>query len=71
MAFTRYDATVRNYLQALDSVSGFLARGLVYFKEQGVDPAEIVETRLAPAMLRHQGVPLGKRDFLGRMRMKA
>ncbi len=48
--FSLYDATVTNYLQILGAVGGFLDKGLVHFKEKGIDPAEVVETRLAPDM---------------------
>ena len=51
MAFSLYDATVANYLQILGAVGGFLEKGLVHFRDKGVDPAEVVETRLAPDML--------------------
>ncbi|WFU44854.1 DUF1993 domain-containing protein [Bradyrhizobium sp. CB82] len=50
MAFSLYDATVASYLQTLGAVGGFLDKSLVYFKEKGIDPAEVVETRLAPDM---------------------
>ena len=51
MAFSLYDASVANYLQTLGAVSGFLERGLIYFREQNIDPETIVEARLAPDML--------------------
>ena len=51
MGFSLYDATVANYLQILGAAAGFLEKGLTHFKEKGVDPAEVVETRLAPDML--------------------
>jgi len=51
MAFSLYDATVANYLQILDAVGGFLDKSLAHFKEKGIDPADVVETRLAPDML--------------------
>jgi hypothetical protein len=51
MAFSLYDATVANYLQTLGAVGGFLEKSLTHFRERGIDPAEIVETRLAPDML--------------------
>jgi uncharacterized protein len=50
MAFSLYDATVANYLQILGAVGGFLDKSLMHFKEKGIDPAEVVETRLAPDM---------------------
>src|SRR5262245_52079380 len=51
MAFSLYDATVANYLQILGAASGFLDKGLAHCKEKGIDPAEVVETRIAPDML--------------------
>ena len=51
MAFSLYDATVANYLQILGAVGGFLEKSLTHFREKSIDPAEVVETRLAPDML--------------------
>ncbi len=51
MAFSLYDATVANYLQILGAVSGFLDKSLSHFREKGIDPTEVVETRLATDML--------------------
>ena len=51
MTFSLYDATVANYLQILGAVGGFLEKSLTHFREKGVDPAQIVETRLAPDMM--------------------
>jgi hypothetical protein len=51
MAFSLYDATVANYLQILGAVGGFLEKSLTHFREEGIDTAEIVETRLASDML--------------------
>lgn len=51
MAFSLYDATVANYLQILGAVGGFLDKSLAHFRDKGIDPAEVVETRLAPDML--------------------
>jgi hypothetical protein len=51
MAFSLYDATVANYLQILGAVGGFLEKSLTHFLEEGIDTAEIVETRLASDML--------------------
>jgi len=50
MAVTLYDLSVGCFLQTLGGVEGFLAKGLAHFKEKGVDPNEIVETRLFPDM---------------------
>jgi uncharacterized protein len=51
MAFSLYDATVANYLQIIGAVDGLLEKSLTHFRENGIDTAEIVETRLAPDML--------------------
>jgi hypothetical protein len=51
MAFSLYDATVANYLQILGAVGGYLDKSLTYFREKGVDPAQVVDARLAPDML--------------------
>lgn len=51
MAFSLYDATVAPFLQILGATSGVLERSLGHFKEKGIDPAQAVETRLAPDML--------------------
>jgi len=51
MAFSLYDATVANHLQILGAVGSFLDKGLAHCREKGIDPAEVVETRLAPDML--------------------
>jgi uncharacterized protein len=46
MAITLYDASVARFLQTLGGVMGFLDRGLAWCRENGVDPRDIVETRL-------------------------
>lgn len=51
MAISLYDASVPTYLQTLGAVSHFLSRGLAHFREHGIAPEEIVETRLFPDML--------------------
>ena len=51
MAFSLYDASVANYLQILGAVGGLLEKSLTHFHEKGIDPAQIVETRLATDML--------------------
>ena len=50
MAFSLYDATVANYLQILGAVGGFLEKSLTHFQEKGIDPAEVVQSRLAHDM---------------------
>src|SRR5262245_53263866 len=58
MAVSLYDLTVPSYLQTLGAMEGVLAKGAAHCKEKGIDPNEIVETRLAPDMapFRFQGV---------------
>jgi hypothetical protein len=51
MAFSLYDASVATFLQTLGAVSGYLDKGLAHFKEKGINPDDIVETRLFPDML--------------------
>ena len=51
MAFSLYDATVANYLQILGAVDGLMTKSLAYFHEKGINPADVVETRLASDML--------------------
>ncbi|QUD89196.1 DUF1993 domain-containing protein [Phenylobacterium montanum] len=46
MAISLYDASVACFIQTLTGVSGFLDRGLAYCTENGINPDEIVETRL-------------------------
>src|SRR4249920_2130646 len=50
MAFSLYDASVANYLQILGAVGGYLDKSLGFFREKGIDPAEVVEARLASDM---------------------
>lgn len=51
MAITLYDLSVGCFLQTLGAVEGFLAKGLTHCQEKGIDPNEIVETRLFSDML--------------------
>ncbi|MDB4985192.1 MAG: hypothetical protein JWN04_370 [Myxococcaceae bacterium] len=46
MAISLYDASVTSYLQILPAVSNFMDKALGYFREHGIDPQQIVETRL-------------------------
>ena len=54
MAVTLHDATAARFLQTLEGVSTVLERGLAHCADTGVDPAELVQTRLWSDML-----PLG------------
>src|SRR5258706_12017180 len=51
MAISFHEASVATYLQSLGALSGVLDKGLAHAKENNIDPATIVETRLAPDML--------------------
>ena len=50
MAISLYDLSVTSVLQVLGGVEGFLAKGLAHCQEKGIDPNEIVETKLYPDM---------------------
>ena len=50
MAISFYDASVAGYLQVLGGANGFLDKGLTHCREKGIDPAELLETRLFPDM---------------------
>ena len=51
MAISLYDLSVTSYLQTLNAVSGFLAKGLAWAQEGGHDLDVLVETRLHGDML--------------------
>lgn len=51
MSISLHEASVLAYLQTLAAVSGFLDKGLAHCRAQGLDPEQIVETRLHPDML--------------------
>jgi len=46
MTTSLYDLTVPVFLQGFHAMSGFLAKGEAWAKEQGLDPAELVNARL-------------------------
>ena len=50
MAIALYDLSVSCFLQTLGAVAGFMEKGLVHCRDNNIDPAEIVETRLFPDM---------------------
>jgi len=54
MSISLYDATVMNYLQTVSAIEAVLARGLDHCKEHGIDPQQLVETRIYPDMLPFQ-----------------
>jgi hypothetical protein len=51
MAISLYDVSVTSFLQVLGGVAGFLDRGLSHCHDNGLDPEEIVETRIHGDML--------------------
>ena len=51
MAIPLYDISVTSFLQTLGGVTAFLEKGLQHCQAQGIDPQEIVDTRLYPDML--------------------
>jgi hypothetical protein len=51
MAISFYDVSVASYLQILDAVSRFLAKGREHCEKSGIDLPEVVETRLYDDML--------------------
>jgi hypothetical protein len=51
MALSLYDISVANYLQTLGAVAGFLDKGAAYCASEGMDPGELVETRLVADMM--------------------
>src|SRR5690349_9804360 len=51
MGVSLYDLSVGSYLQTLSGVSGFLDKGAAHFRDNNIDPAEVVDTRLYPDML--------------------
>jgi uncharacterized protein len=51
MVASLYDLSVTSYLQTVDAVAGFLAKGLDHCQGCGTDPAKMVEARLAEDML--------------------
>lgn len=51
MAISLFDATVRSWLQGLNAARGFLDKGLAHCREGGLDPGELLGTRLWPDML--------------------
>jgi hypothetical protein len=51
MAVALYDISVSAYLQSLGAVAGFLEKGRALCDENGIDLADVVETRLYPDML--------------------
>lgn len=51
MAISLYDTSVKSYLQILPAVAGILDKAESHCADNGLDTAELVETRLHPDML--------------------
>lgn len=51
MNISLYDVIVRNFIQTLGAVQGFVERGAKHCAEAGIDLNDVLETRLAPDML--------------------
>jgi len=51
MSISFYDASVSSYLQVLEGVSGVLSKGASHAADTGLDPQEIVMTRLHDDMM--------------------
>ena len=51
MALSLYTATVPSFLQVLQSVSGLLTKAQNFCAESGIEPAAIIQARLAEDML--------------------
>jgi uncharacterized protein len=50
MPFSLYDATIANYVQILDALSGLIDRAEAFCNEKQWQPGEIIQARLAPDM---------------------
>ena len=50
MSISFYDLTIGSYVQIVEAATGVLQKGADYVAAEGIDPAEIVETRLIPNM---------------------
>jgi hypothetical protein len=51
MAISLYDASVPVFIRGLDQLTHVLGKGLAHAQAQGLDPATLVQARLAPDML--------------------
>jgi uncharacterized protein len=51
MALSLYAATIPSYRQILGAVSGLLRTAQTFCANQGIEPAELIQARLAPDML--------------------
>lgn len=51
MAISLYDASVPVFIRGLDQLTHVLGKGLAHAQAQGLEPATLVQARLAPDML--------------------
>lgn len=51
MTLSLYAATIASYRQTLGAVSGLLRKAQAFCAEKGIEPAELIQARLAPDML--------------------
>lgn len=51
MSTSLYDLTVPVLIRALRNLSAILEKGAAHARDQGIDPAELIQARLAPDML--------------------
>ena len=51
MSFSLYAATVPNYKQILDAISGLLTKAQSFCTDKGIAPQELIQARLAADML--------------------
>ncbi|MGH6782790.1 MAG: DUF1993 domain-containing protein [Sphingomonadaceae bacterium] len=50
MAISLYDVSVASFLQTVGGVAGFLERGLAHCQDNGIDPQDIVASKLCEDM---------------------
>ncbi len=50
MSISLYDLTVGSYVRTVGALGGILQKGAEHFAKEGIDPAEVVATRLYPDM---------------------
>ena len=62
MTISLYAASVGSYLQIVPAASALLDKAAEHFAAQGAD-----EVNAPRDILRHKGLPLGKRDYTGKL----
>jgi hypothetical protein len=55
MPLTMYELTIPTLLRGLDVLSTYLEKAAVFARETGVEPADLMQSRLAPDMLPFSG----------------